>query len=142
MIKNERQYKITKRFLKEFNSALKQVLRKKEPDIDPLLIQAEANGIKSKIDEFKKDLNEYRRLKIRKRTPVTSVYEIGEMLIRARIMNRMTQKRLADAIGVPEQQVQRWEDENYSKAALHTIYEIAKALNISSSAFLMSIKTK
>lgn len=138
MIKNERQYKITKRWLRDFKSALKQVAQK-EPDVDPLLIEVEMNAIRSQISEFKNDIRQYERLKVRKKTTLKSVYQIGEMLVMARIMSKMTQKQLASKIGVAEQQVQRWEDNNYESTSLHTIFEIAKQLNITSTTFYISI---
>jgi DNA-binding XRE family transcriptional regulator len=141
MIKNQRQYKITNKWLRDFTKALKEVSNK-EPDVDPLLIQVEVNAIKSQIKEFKKDIKEYNRLKIRHTTPIKSVYDLGNALVKARIMNHLTQKQLGVMIGVKEQQVQRYEETDYQNAALHTILEIAKLLKVTSSSFSISIKKK
>lgn len=138
MIKNERQFKITNKWLREFTKSLKEV-GKSEIDVDPLLIQLEGSAIKSQIDEFKRDISEYKRLKVRKRTPIKSIFHIGKALISARIMNKLTQKQLANKLKLKEQQIQRWEEEEYSKCALHTIFEVATVLNLSSSTFCISI---
>lgn len=141
MIKNERQYKITKGWLKNFGQALKEVSNKGE-DIDPLLIQLEGDAIRSQMADLKKDIREYERLKIRKTIVVKSVFEISTMLISARIMRHMTQKQLAQKVGVAEQQIQRYEETDYQNASLSTIHNIANILNITTSTFHATIKNK
>ncbi len=140
MIKNERQYKITKSWLSKFKVSLKQVLNSEAKG--DLLVMVEANAIKSQIDEFKRDIAQYDRLKRRVRTPIKSVYRIGDMLVMARIMNGFTQKKLAALMKMKEQQIQRYEETEYQNASLSTVFAIATALNISTSTFDMSIKTK
>ena len=51
-------------------------------------------------------------------------------LIRARIAMGMTQKELADLMGVKEQQVQRDEANQYNSAGFRRIAEVADALKI------------
>lgn len=141
MIQNERQLKITRHWVKQFTASLKEVIKNDAPDIDPLIIQAEANGIRSQLNTFRKEIRQYNRLKIRRNTPIKSMYEIGEALIKARIMSNLTQKELADKLNMKEQQIQRYEDNIYNNAALHTIFDIARELNVSSTGFSISINT-
>jgi HTH-type transcriptional regulator / antitoxin HipB len=51
-------------------------------------------------------------------------------LIRARIALGMTQKELAEKMGVKEQQVQRDETNQYSSAGFQRIAAVTEALNI------------
>ena len=51
-------------------------------------------------------------------------------LIEARIAARLTQRELAERLGVPEQQVQRWEANSYSGVAIERLQEIADALQL------------
>jgi HTH-type transcriptional regulator / antitoxin HipB len=51
-------------------------------------------------------------------------------LIRARISMGMTQKELAEKMGVKEQQVQRDEANQYSSAGFQRFLAVAQALNL------------
>jgi transcriptional regulator with XRE-family HTH domain len=59
---------------------------------------------------------------------ITSLRELPTALVEARIAARLTQFQLADRIGVAEQQVQRWEANEYSALSIHRLQEIADAL--------------
>ena len=50
--------------------------------------------------------------------------------MKARIARRWTQRQLADALGVAEQQVQRYEATGYRSASLARISDVADALNL------------
>ena len=56
--------------------------------------------------------------------------ELPIALIEARIAARLTQRELAERLGVPEQQVQRWEANSYSGVAIERLQEIADALQL------------
>lgn len=53
------------------------------------------------------------------------------MIIHARIARGLSQRELANLVGLKEQQIQRYESEKYSSASLNRLREIAKALNLS-----------
>ena len=55
---------------------------------------------------------------------------IAMLLIKARIARGWTQRRLADELGVAEQQVQRYETTEYRSASLARICDVATALGI------------
>ena len=139
MIKNERQLGITRKWLREFKQAHVDLLSNKE-NVDPIMLQAEVGGVLSQIKTFRKEISDYKRLKARHTTRVKSVYDIGEMLVKARIMLGMTQKQLADKINLKEQQIQRYEDTNYAKASLSTITGIAYELGVTSGSIWISIQ--
>ncbi len=61
---------------------------------------------------------------------ITSLHELPTALIEARIAARLTQRQLAKRIGVAEQQIQRWEANDYSGVNLTRLQEIADALGI------------
>lgn len=141
MIKNERQFKITNSWLRKFSDSLKEVKKKKSPEVHPLMIEAETNAIKSQIKEFRQDIREYNRLKTGNGSRINSIYEIGAALVKARIMNNLTQEQLGEKVGMAAQQIQRYEENNYSNAALHTIIEIGKELNLSSTKVSIFLNT-
>ncbi len=46
------------------------------------------------------------------------------------IAARLTQRELAERLGVPEQQVQRWEANGYAGVGIERLQEIADALKL------------
>lgn len=53
---------------------------------------------------------------------------LPEMLIEERLRLDLTQKQLADQMGLKEQQIQRYESSRYQSASLRRLQEVAKAL--------------
>ena len=130
MIKNEKQYKITKSKLKDFERSLKVCREGKFSD--PVIHKAMKNAIKSQMDDLKKEIREYEKLKDKKvpRIKISSFEQFPEALIRSRISHGYTQKQLANKLKMPEQQIQRYEAENYRAVSFETLMRIAKALKI------------
>jgi transcriptional regulator with XRE-family HTH domain len=64
------------------------------------------------------------------RLPFSSLPELPIALIKARIAKGMTQKQLAEKIGVREQQIQRYESSHYGSASFDRVTEISEALEI------------
>jgi HTH-type transcriptional regulator/antitoxin HigA len=52
----------------------------------------------------------------------------GALLVVARIVKRLSQKELARKLGMPEQQIQRYEAERYKSISLHRYQKVAHAL--------------
>nr|MDJ0682676.1 helix-turn-helix transcriptional regulator [Xenococcaceae cyanobacterium MO_167.B52] len=105
----------------------------------PRKFSSRKNGLQMMIDSLRKEIEEYDALK-QQLAPIkiTSIQELPLALIRARIAMGMTQKELAEKMGVKEQQVQRDEanqfqrDEanQYSWAGFQPIAAVAEALNL------------
>ena len=133
MITNERQYRITKAELKRFEENLAaHDARDRSPHVDPRIHRAMREGIASEADELRAQLHHYEQLRdghITKRE-ITSLRELPGALIEARIAARLTQRDLAERIGVVEQQVQRWEASDYAGVNLERLQSIADALGI------------
>ena len=128
MIKNERQYRITNSYLKKFGIALSD-LEKKD---STALIELEKNAIKSQMADLKREIEEYDDLKSGM-IPVSELDSIDQLpvtLIKARISLGLSQKKLGDLIGLPEQQIQRYESTNYEAVSVARVKEIAKALDL------------
>jgi HTH-type transcriptional regulator / antitoxin HipB len=130
MIQNEHQYKVTQTKLRELEQSLVN-LDVNRGNLTERLLQAEQNGIQVLIDLLRLELVEYDNLK-QQRTPIQigSLDELAIGLIKARIAVGMTQKELATKIGVQEQQIQRYEENQYASASLARLTEIARALEI------------
>ena len=131
MIKNERQYLITKTQAKKFKEAI-EAFDNKKTDSHPLLKKAQREAMESQFTELKWQLDEYDKLRSGKlkRLKKSAFQDLPIELIRARIARGFTQKDLARKLGVKEQQIQRYEETDYASASLSRINEVIKALNI------------
>ncbi|QJQ32325.1 ImmA/IrrE family metallo-endopeptidase [Sphingomonas lacunae] len=101
--------------------------------ISPVIVKAQRDSYIQQIEELSKELNEYEQLKSRhfNELEFESIYDIGKALIQARISKRFTQSALANAAGLREQQIQKYEKEFYESASLRRLSEIAVALGLS-----------
>jgi HTH-type transcriptional regulator / antitoxin HipB len=130
MIQNEHQYKVTQNKLKDLEGALVELITIKDI-LRPRQFSSRQKGLQLTIDNLSQEIEEYESLKTQQTSiKITSIQELPIALIKARIAMGMTQKELAQKLGIKEQQVQRDEANQYSSAGFHRITEVAKALNI------------
>jgi ribosome-binding protein aMBF1 (putative translation factor) len=136
-ILNERQYRVTKaaadrfaRSLQEFDQAATNPGA--EPALHPLARQAMRGSIEGQWQALCRQLEEYEaeRSTPCAELPVRSLDDIPEILIRARISTRMTQKDLADRLHLKEQQVQRWEQTRYKGVAWERLQAVLSVLDV------------
>jgi len=132
MIKNDRQYRITKTRAEEFEKALLAASGPAEPSSKSLFRKLQKEAIGSQLSDLKTELQEYELLKSgRIRTlEIESLSELPEVLIRARIARGWTQKKLAQKLGLKEQQVQRYEADDYATASVERVKSIAAVLGL------------
>ena len=132
MIKNERQYRITKAQADKLHSALKSFSAQSTNDrtTHPRLIKAQKDAMRSQLESLRRELREFEGLKAGELPPPDLGYiaAVPQDLIRARIACGLSQKDLAQRLGMPEQQIQRYEAVNYESVSLGRISEIADAL--------------
>jgi DNA-binding Xre family transcriptional regulator len=133
MIANERQYKISAAEIKRFEKAIARA-RAEGPtvDVDPRIHNAMIAGMDSQLSDLREQVGEYRALregKVKGRV-LHSIRELPDALIEGRIARRFTQKQLGQRLGVPEQQIQRYEQTRYSGASIERLGEVAEALQL------------
>jgi HTH-type transcriptional regulator/antitoxin HigA len=131
MITNEVQYRTTKAHLARFEEALAN-LQARAGAKPSKLAQAEIDAVASQAEDLRAELSEYDRLRSGKVSSfeASSLAELASLLVKARIARGWTQRRLADALGVAEQQVQRYESTGYRSASLARMCDIAAALGV------------
>lgn len=133
MITNERQYRITNAALERLEENLAaQDARDRSPQVDARIHLAMREGIASEAEELRAQLRHYEQLRdghITERE-ITSLRELPSALIEARIAARLTQRDLAARVGVAEQQIQRWEANDYAGVNLERLQNVADALAI------------
>lgn len=131
MIKNRRQFLITRSQLAKMKEALKMSLEKRTT-MDPRIYEAMISGLRAQIEELEQEIAEYENLRSRK-TPITigSLEEIPSALIKVRIAKGLTQSRLAKIVHLKPQQIQRYEKNDYHGVSFDRLVEIGNALGVS-----------
>jgi HTH-type transcriptional regulator/antitoxin HigA len=133
VITNERQYRINKTALQRLEEGLAaHDAAGRSPQVDARIHLAMREGIASEAEQLRVQLHHYEQLRdghITERQ-ITSLRELPTALIEARITARLTQRELAASIGVAEQQIQRWEANDYAGVNLERLQNIADALGI------------
>lgn len=134
MIKNERQYRITKAQAEKFEQMLEQLTQDTGAvtDESPLFREIQAEALRSQLAELREQLKEYESLRSgsRRVLQVESFDEFPRALIKARIGSGLSQRELADRLSLKEQQIQRYEDTEYASASIERVKEVVKALGI------------
>jgi transcriptional regulator with XRE-family HTH domain len=130
MIKNERQYRITNAQAEKFSDAL--VSLRTDSSLDPMLAELEGNALASELEILRAQLNEYDSLRSGKQSviEVGSFDELPKALVKSRIALGLSQKDLAERLGMKEQQLQRYESTDYRTASMARLREVVEALGI------------
>jgi transcriptional regulator with XRE-family HTH domain len=133
MIKNERQYRITKSQADKFGQALAQVAA--TPDtttLHPLIVKAQREALTSQLADLNRQLADYNSLRSGecRVLELTSFDDLPRALIQARIALGLSQKELAERLGLKEQQLQRYEATEYASASMDRVKEIINALGL------------
>jgi len=134
MIKNERQYRITKAQAVKLEQALDQVTSgaSRNTPVHPRLQQAQVEALHSQIADLHAQLAEYDALRTQAQTAfaVESFEDFPQALIRARIAAGLSQRELAEKLGLKEQQIQRYEATEYASASYSRVAEVVRALGL------------
>jgi len=113
MIKNEKQYRISKRKVKELNEHIDRT--NKEIDKNPLRNQLILVSLNSSKDEIENDILLYESLKKNKQGVLKErlIAELPSLITEYKIVSGLTQKEFAEMLGIKEQQLQRYEAESF-----------------------------
>jgi DNA-binding XRE family transcriptional regulator len=130
MISNERQYRVTKAQAEKFSRALQEAIERS--GVDPLLQKLENDALQSQLHDLEQELREYERLRSAEESVLTldSFAELPRALVKARVASGLTQKDLADRLGLKEQQIQRYEATEYTAASVRRLRQVIEALGI------------
>jgi HTH-type transcriptional regulator / antitoxin HipB len=140
MIQNEHQYKISYGKIKEIEQFLDELYKEKN-SLHPRQFKMRENGLQGMLSEIQEEIKEYDALKEKPITiEIQSFAEIPIALIKARIALGMTQKDLAEKLGMKEQQIQRYESNQYGSAGFHRLTEVAEALEVTLNSSLLTLR--
>ncbi|MPZ26107.1 MAG: helix-turn-helix domain-containing protein [Micromonosporaceae bacterium] len=132
MITNEVQYRNTNAHLRQFEEALQSLEAASPVGARTKLAQLEIDAVRAQADDLRAELDEYERL----RSGQVSTFEasslagLATLLVKARLARGWSQRRLAERLGVAEQQVQRYESTGYRSASLARILDVATTLGV------------
>ena len=137
MIKNERQYRITKAQAAQFSKTLASLgdRPREAGGVHPVIAKAREDAMTSQLADLEKELREYESLKVGE-LPLDELSVVADLptaLIKARIARGLSQKDLAQRLGLREQQIQRYEATDYASASLTRIKEVVGALGAATS---------
>ena len=131
MIKNEHQYRITRKLLCELESSLSSVYGDKQfAELPAKAKSAHISGLKAQLQQCSEDLSEYEALKSGRFdfNKLPNLDQIPSWLIKARIARGLNQEVLGALLRLKKQQIQQYESTDYASVSLTRIREIAEAL--------------
>jgi transcriptional regulator with XRE-family HTH domain len=136
MIKNEKEYNFTQQLAGEFEASIAalekdEIRRNNDPDREEVM----RSSLKCHLDQLKSEISEYERLTSHdSQTPIFLTLEdidyLPQILIKARMAAKLSQKELADLTGLTEEQIKRYEDNDYEDASFMDVRFVINALEI------------
>jgi ribosome-binding protein aMBF1 (putative translation factor) len=132
MIKNEREYRVTKAQAEKFRRAVTAFIAEKDSSMPPRLRRAQADALRSQLADLEAELQQYESLRSGKRRIIRaqSLDDFPNALIQARVALGLSQRDLAERLGLKEQQIQRYEATEYAAASLRRIREVVDAMGV------------
>jgi len=135
MIKNDRQYKITKAQAEKFRRSASEVREKlstTSSEDDLMKLELQLSAFESQLADLESELRAYESLQQNRNESmeITSLCELPSVLIKARIASGLSQRQLAEKLSMKEQQIQRYEATDYAGANLQRIDQVIRALGI------------
>ena len=132
MIYSDKQYAISKRLLKDLRDGRELTLKENDTSKQEWIRRAELGAIEAQIAKMEDEISHYEKLKEGKFTHLRSVSfrELPRVLVEARIVQRLSQSKLASQLKLKPQQIQRYEATSYMGASLSRLIEIANVLGV------------
>lgn len=143
MIRNERQYRTTMRQRQMLAEALGEILGRSIPlpsgepgpkadDQAAQIMELQRASLVGQLAELDAQVHEYEQLRAGQLATarVATLGDLPDALVRARIAAGLSQRELAERLGMKEQQIQRYEAEGYAAASLSRLREVMAALHI------------
>jgi ribosome-binding protein aMBF1 (putative translation factor) len=90
------------------------------------------DALKSQYEDLQQEVDEYLSLQAQGHhsMELASLEDLPDALIKARIAAGLTQRQLAEKLGIKEQQLQRYEANGYSGASLARLQRVLDALGV------------
>jgi HTH-type transcriptional regulator / antitoxin HipB len=130
MIRNERQYRASQAHHERLLATRQGY--EAAPQADPLAQAALLSSIDWLLEDVEAELAEYEALRAGAISEVVAegLGALPDLLVKARIAEGLTQRQLAERLGVAEEAVQRDEAGGYARAGLDRLARVAEALGV------------
>ena len=131
MIKTEKEYlEAKKRLEQEYKSLADHETKMKSAGLNPEQTKLAIDPLLSFTLQLREEVEEYEKLKRGQFDVFVNLSGLGRTLTALRIYKGMTQKDLAEKLGVLEPQVSRDERNEYHGASIEKIQKVLNALNV------------
>ena len=130
MIKNEKQYRISKKKLNELNEHIDKTT--KETEKNPLRNQLILASLNSSKNEIENDILLYESLKKNKQGLLKErlIAELPSIITEYKIVSGLTQKEFAAMLGIKEQQLQRYESESFKGVTFRNLLKFLDLIGL------------
>jgi hypothetical protein len=145
MIKDDLEYKVTQEWVEKFQKTIAMM----DCDEDAkktnfLKWESGRSAIQCHLDKLQEEIAEYERLISCDRSqPIDIIVEdltkLPDALIKARIAAKMSEKELAEIVGMDEDRIKECEKKNYQCASFVEILEISCALGLEFKTAVMEV---
>lgn len=131
MIKNQKQAAVVRKEIEDLRALILEMDEvSKEQELD-LKQQLQYNVWKGRIEDLINEIEEYETLTSPElRTLELRLENLAKAIVSFRIASGLTQSDLADKIEIQEQQIQRYEQNDYLTASFERVIQILKALQV------------
>jgi HTH-type transcriptional regulator / antitoxin HipB len=129
MIKNEKQYKVSRKLLSEVIEKINKVKAESNQNIKHRIF---LNSIEDFKADIEKEIRDYEKLKTSKSTILKerSIHDLPTMIIEYKIANHLTHKEFAKLLGLKEQQLQRYEAESFKTVSFQNLMKFLNLIQL------------
>jgi HTH-type transcriptional regulator / antitoxin HipB len=130
MIKNEKQYRISKRKAGELAEAIERI--NNDPNEDPITKEVLTTSLIMAKQDIEKEILAYEKLK---KDTIGKLKErlfsdLPSLLTEYKIKSGLTQKEFAAQLGIKEQQLQRYEADNFRSVTFKNLLRFLEAVGL------------
>jgi ribosome-binding protein aMBF1 (putative translation factor) len=142
MIKNEKQYKISKRKLRELNLQTEQMGT--DTTQHPLRNQLILASLKNAKNQLEDEIGRYESLKQNKEAVLKErfIAELPSVITEYKIAAGLTQKQLSHILGLKEQQLQRYEATGFKSVTFKNLLRFFDRIGLEIRIKETSVRTK
>lgn len=128
MIRNEKQYAVTRSWIRDFEHSVSVLDEKLRCNSDPI-VELERDGLRGQLGDLKGEMKEYELLRSGNAGAVQcDLEDLPGTLVRRRISLGLSERDVAERVGLSERDVQEYERTGYGGASYDTLMGILSAL--------------
>ncbi|BAZ10968.1 hypothetical protein NIES4071_27920 [Calothrix sp. NIES-4071] len=136
MIKSELEYKVSQEWVLKFKkslAAMEEDEERKKKDFERW--ELNRGALQCHLDKLHEEITEYEQLmNCEKKQPIKIKVEnfnkLPDVLIKARIAAKLSQKELADVLGISQERIKECEKTDYQCASFLEILSVSEALGV------------